>query len=190
MAGRKAARNSFLKEYLESIGKAALLTPLEELELAVLIAGGDPVARDQLIKANLRLVIRIARDYQGRGLPLEDLIEEGNLGLMRAAEGFDATYGNRFSTYANYWIKQSMQRALQNQTNPIRLPVHVLELLAKWKQKFNELQEQLGRRPTAKEVGSALGLSKIRMKLVRKASIFTGVQLEQQFFERGRSGNR
>ena len=130
---------------------------------------GDPYARDHMVKANLRLVVNIARGYLGKGLCLEDLIEEGNLGLMRAVEGFDGTMETRFSTYASYWIKQSIRRAVMNNGKPIRLPAYMVSLLSKWKRVSNGLTERLGRTPTPEEVGKALRLSKKKMGIVAKA---------------------
>src|SRR5262249_40556078 len=118
--------------YLREIQSDALLTADEERELAEAIARGDRDARARLIRANLRLVVKIARDYDGRGLSMDDLVGEGNLGLIRAAEQFDPRYGTRFSTYAAYWIKQSIRHALINTTAMIRLPAHMVVLLTKW----------------------------------------------------------
>ena len=122
----------------------------EERELAGRVAVGDPYARDHMVKANLRLVVNIARGFLGKGLCLEDLIEEGNLGLMRAVEGFDSTMETRFSTYASYWIKQSIRRAVMNHGKPIRLPAYMVSLLAKWKRASKILADSwprsLGRR--------------------------------------------
>ena len=121
---------------------------------------GDPYAREHMVKANLRLVVNLARGYLDKGLSLEDLIEEGNLGLMRAVEGYDGTMETRFSTYASYWIKQSIRRSVMNNGKPIRLPAYMVSLLAKWKRATAVLTERLGRAPTPEEVGKALRLSK------------------------------
>ena len=126
-------------------------------------------AREHMVKANLRLVVNIARGYLGKGLCLEDLIEEGNLGLMRAVEGFDGMMDTRFSTYASYWIKQSIRRAVMNNGKPIRLPAYMVSLLAKWKRVTTGLTERLGRAPTPEEVGQALRLSKKKVGIVAKA---------------------
>ncbi len=133
------------------------------------MALGDPYAREHMVKANLRLVVNIARGYLGKGLCLEDLIEEGNLGLMRAVEGYDGTMETRFSTYASYWIKQSIRRAVMNNGKPIRLPAYMVSLLAKWKRVTAGLTERLGRAPTPDEVGKALRLSKKKVGIVAKA---------------------
>ena len=130
---------------------------------------GDPYAREHMVKANLRLVVNIARGYLGKGLSLEDLIEEGNLGLMRAVEGFDGMMDTRFSTYASYWIKQSIRRAVMNNGKPIRLPAYMVSLLSKWKRATAVLTERLGRAPTPDEVGKALRLSKKKIGIVAKA---------------------
>src|SRR5579862_3820174 len=119
--------------YLREINETPLLNAQEERELARKIETGDSEARDRMVRANLRLVVNIARSYTGKGLGLQDLIEEGNLGLLRAVEGFDADMGTRFSTYASYWIKQSIKRALVNTAKTIRIPAYMVELLAKWR---------------------------------------------------------
>ena len=126
-------------------------------------------AREHMVKANLRLVVNIARGYLGKGLNLEDLIEEGNLGLMRAVEGFDGMMETRFSTYASYWIKQSIRRAVMNNGKPIRLPAYMVSLLSKWRRATAVLADRLGRAPTHEEVGKALRLSKKKMGIVAKA---------------------
>ena len=137
--------------------------------MAERVAVGDPSAREHMVKANLRLVVNIARGYLNKGLCLEDLIEEGNLGLMRAVEGYDGTMETRFSTYASYWIKQSIRRAVMNNGKPIRLPAYMVSLLAKWKRVTAGLTDKLGRVPTPEEVGKALRLSKKKVGIVAKA---------------------
>jgi RNA polymerase primary sigma factor len=169
LAQRRAQHGSPLETYLLEINDTPLLSSEEERELAGQVAQGDPFAREHMVQANLRLVVNIARGYIGRGLSLEDLIAEGNLGLMRAVEGFDGNLGIRFCTYASYWIKQSIQRALINQGKPIRLPAHMAKLLAKWRRVAAVLTERLGRTPEPEEVGRALGLSKKKLNLVTKA---------------------
>jgi RNA polymerase primary sigma factor len=158
-----------LQIYLHDINDTPLLSAREERELAERVAQGDPFAREHMVKANLRLVVNIARGYLGKGLCLEDLIEEGNLGLMRAVEGFDGMMDTRFSTYASYWIKQSIRRAVMNNGKPIRLPAYMVSLLAKWKRVTSGLTERLGRPPTADEVGRVLRLSKKKVGIVAKA---------------------
>lgn len=168
-AQRSGHRGSMLETYLHDINETPLLSAEKERELADQVALGDPWAREHMVEANLRLVVNIARGYVGRGLSLEDLIAEGNLGLMRAVEGFDGGLGIRFCTYASYWIKQSVQRALMNQSKPIRLPAHMAKLLSKWRRVAGVLTERLGRVPTPDEVGGALGLSKKKIAMVTKA---------------------
>jgi RNA polymerase primary sigma factor len=168
---RTAARRRWhsalgLKTYLEDIGATALLSHQEERQLAERIAQGDPHARDHLIRANLRLVVNIARGYIGRGLPLEDLIAEGNLGLIRAVESYDGRPGVRFIVYASFWIKQSIRRAVIMQGKLVRLPAHVAVLLSKWRRASETLTNRLGREPAAEEVGWALCLSKRKQSLV------------------------
>src|SRR3954470_15253817 len=166
---RDLKSHSPLQIYLHDINDTPLLSAHEERELAERVADGDPRAREHMVKANLRLVVNIARGYLGKGLCLEDLIEEGNLGLMRAVEGFDGMMDTRFSTYASYWIKQSIRRAVMNQGRPIRLPAYMVSLLAKWKRATAVLADRLGRTPTPEEVGKALRLSKKKKGIVARA---------------------
>src|SRR5436189_1650794 len=142
---RSASVQSPLETYLREINETALLNAEEEKQLAYRIETGDAEARDRMVRANLRLVVNIARGYVGKGLALQDLMEEGNLGLLRAVQGFDPGVGTRFSTYASYWIKQSIKRALVNTAKPIRIPAYMVELLFKWRRMAAELQESLGR---------------------------------------------
>jgi RNA polymerase primary sigma factor len=158
-----------LETYLREINETALLTAKEEKELARRIAEGEKEARDRMVRANLRLVVNIARAYAGKGLPLQDLIEEGNLGLLRAVEGFDPDMDTRFSTYASYWIKQSIKRALINSAKTIRIPAYMVELLSKWRKATAKLDDELGRPPTQEEVAKELGLPKKKLSIVRKA---------------------
>src|SRR5919204_1650951 len=139
---RSDAVQSPLETYLREINETPLLSADEEKELAYLIEEGNTEARDRMVRANLRLVVNIARGYIGKGLSLQDLIEEGNLGLMRAVEGFDATMNTRFSTYAVYWIKQSIKRALVNTAKSIRIPAYMVQLLSKWRQASAKLQDE------------------------------------------------
>ena len=166
---RDSNPQSPLQIYLHDINDTPLLNAQQERDLAAQVAVGDVFARDHMVRANLRLVVNIARGYLGKGLGLEDLIEEGNLGLMRAVEGFDGSLETRFSTYASYWIKQSIRRAVMNNGKPIRLPAYMVSLLAKWKRVTSHLTERLGRLPTPDEVGKALRLSKKKVGIVTKA---------------------
>ncbi|MCC6126122.1 MAG: RNA polymerase sigma factor RpoD/SigA [Pirellulales bacterium] len=158
-----------LETYLREINETALLSADDEYELAVAIGSGDIHARDRMVRANLRLVVNIARGYTGKGLGLQDLIEEGNLGLLRAVEGFDPAIGTRFSTYASYWIKQSIKRALINCGKTIRIPAYMVELLSKWRRASSRLAEELGRTPTPEEVARVLGLPRKKLPIIKKA---------------------
>ena len=158
-----------LETYLREINETKLLSADDEQELAVAIGNGDIEARDRMVRANLRLVVNIARGYTGKGLGLQDLIEEGNLGLLRAVEGFDPAMGTRFSTYASYWIKQSIKRALINTAKTIRIPAYMVELLSKWRRASTRLAEELGRTPTPEEVARVLGLPRKKLPIIKKA---------------------
>src|SRR5256885_5606062 len=158
-----------LETYLREINETPLLNAKQEKELARKIGVGDSAARDQMVRANLRLVVNIARGYTGKGLALQDLIEEGNLGLLRAVEGFDPSMNTRFSTYASYWIKQSIKRALVNTAKTIRIPAYMVELLAKWRRATARLQDELGRPPTQEEIALALDLPKKKLNIIKKA---------------------
>lgn len=166
---RGSGLQSPLETYLREINETALLTADEEKELARAIAVGDVRARDRMVRANLRLVVNIARGYTGKGLGLQDLIEEGNLGLLRAVEGFDPDMGTRFSTYASYWIKQSIKRALINSAKTIRIPAYMVELLSKWRRASVRLTDELKRNPTPEEVARLLGLPKRKLPIIKKA---------------------
>jgi len=166
---RGSGLQSPLETYLREINETALLTADEEKQLARAIAVGDVRARDRMVRANLRLVVNIARGYTGKGLGLQDLIEEGNLGLLRAVEGFDPDMGTRFSTYASYWIKQSIKRALINSAKTIRIPAYMVELLSKWRRASVRLTDELKRNPTPEEVARLLGLPKRKLPIIKKA---------------------
>jgi RNA polymerase primary sigma factor len=166
---RTDAVQSPLETYLREINATPLLSAQEEKDLAYRIADGDGEARERMVRANLRLVVNIARSYTGKGLGLQDLIEEGNLGLLRAVEGFDPAMNTRFSTYASYWIKQSIKRALVNTAKTIRVPAYMVELLAKWRRATSKLQDELGRPPTHEEVAYALELPKKKLSIIKKA---------------------
>lgn len=160
-----------IKIYLREIGQIPLLTPKDEIRLAARIKKGDKQARAQMIKANLRLVVKIAHDYSNFGLPLLDLISEGNIGLMKAVERFDPKKGGKLSTYAAWWIKQSIKRALANQAKTIRLPVHLVDKISKMKRAGHKLSEQLGREPTDQELADLLGLTRAKVAQLRTISI-------------------
>jgi RNA polymerase primary sigma factor len=161
--------HSPMETYLHDINETPLLSAAEEKDLAYRINDGDYQARDYMVRANLRLVVNIARGYTGKGLGLQDLIEEGNLGLLRAVEGFDPSMNTRFSTYASYWIKQSIKRALVNTAKTIRIPAYMVELLAKWRRATNQLTDELGRPPTNEECAKFLGLPKKKLNIIKKA---------------------
>lgn len=146
------SERSTIRTYLQEIGKTPLLKPSEEIELAAQIQAGSMRAREKMIKANLRLVVKIAHDYSNFGLPLLDLISEGNIGLVKAVERFDPAKGGKLSTYAAWWIKQSIKRALANQSKTIRLPVHLVEKISKMRRTAMEIEEELGRPPTDEEI--------------------------------------
>jgi RNA polymerase primary sigma factor len=173
--------SSVLDLYLGEIQRNELLSAAEEASLAAAIARGDAGARTRMIQSNLRLVVRIARDYAGRGLSLDDLIGEGNLGLIRAAEEFDPAFGTRFSTYASYWIKQAIRHALTNTTATIRLPSHMVNLLTKWRRAERSLARELGAAPNEEQVAVQLGLTDAQLELVRRAKRAGRLQLESNF---------
>jgi RNA polymerase primary sigma factor len=159
-----------LQLYLREIGRVKLLTLKEENELAKRIRRGDKQAREQMITANLRLVVKMARDYQGLGLPLLDLINEGNIGLMKAVQRFDPRKGAKLSSYASWWIKQAIRRALSNTSKTIRLPVHVVDTMAQVRKAEARLHETLGREPTDEEIADELGRNPRRIRQYREAS--------------------
>jgi len=159
------------QQYLRDIAKFPLLTPQDEVKLAKKIQKGDMEARALMVRSNLRLVVKIARDYSNFGLPLLDLISEGNIGLMKAVERFDPEKGGKLSTYAAWWIKQSIKRALANQSKTIRLPVHLVDKIAKIRRVSNQMTEELGREPTDDELAEELGLSPSKVSQLKIASI-------------------
>ena len=162
---------SNLQIYLQEIGKTALLTPDEEVTLARRIRRGDKAARDHMIKANLRLVVKIAMDYKDFGLPLLDLISEGNIGLVKAVERFDPRKGGKLSTYAAWWIKQSIKRALANQSKTIRLPVHLVDKISKMRKMAMLLSERLGREPTDEELAIELQIPTSKVAHLKSVSV-------------------
>jgi len=159
-----------LKRYMNEICQVALVTPEQEIELAKLIAAGDESARQRLIRANLRLVVKIAHDFKHLGLPLVDLISEGNIGLMKAVDRFDPSKGAKLSTYAAWWIRQYMMRALANQAKTIRLPAYFIQSLSRMNRTALQLTEKLGRQPTDAELAEAMELDEKTISRWRRAS--------------------
>ncbi len=162
---------TILARYMRDAVAEPLLTVAEEVELAARIQRGDEAARDRMIRANLRLVVKIARGYEGYGLPLLDLINEGNIGLMKGVERFDPAKGGKLSTYAAWWIKQSIRRALTNQSKTIRLPVHAMERLWEIRKVIQRFEAELGREPTNGELAAELGTTAGRIAAIREANI-------------------
>lgn len=168
---REYGGDTAFRLYIREVGETKLLTPQEEIQLARKIQRGDQRAREHMIKANLRLVVKIARDYEGLGLPLLDLINEGNIGLMRAVEKFDPKKGAKLSTYAAWWIKQSIRRALSDQSKTIRLPVHATDKLLSIRRTAMKLEEELGRTPTDEEIGAELDIPPKQVRQLQEAGI-------------------
>jgi RNA polymerase primary sigma factor len=162
--------DSSLRIYMREISKTPLLTTEEEADLAARIKRGDTEARTLMIKANLRLVVKIAQDYSNYGLPLQDLISEGNIGLMKAVERFDPAKGGKLSTYGSWWIKQSIKRALANQSKTIRLPVHMVDKIAKLRRITRMLTEASGREPTDEELCEETGISRKKLTMLKRAA--------------------
>jgi len=160
-----------LNRYLKEIGQISLLTPEQEIELAGKIKRGDAKAREQMINSNLRLVVTIAHDYANLGLPLLDLISEGNIGLTKAVERFDPTKGAKLSTYASWWIKQAIKRALANQSKTIRIPVHLGDKIAKVRRVSLQMSDELGREPTDDELAEELGIASEKLAQLRSIGI-------------------
>ncbi|MFZ0710648.1 MAG: RNA polymerase sigma factor RpoD/SigA [Terrimicrobiaceae bacterium] len=172
--------------YLREIAHIPLLTPEQEVKLACRIKSGDQQAHAEMVRANLRLVVKIARDYANVGLPLLDLISEGNIGLIKAIERFDPAKGGKLSTYAAWWIKQSIKRALANQTKTIRLPIHLIEKIGKMRRVSSQMTEELGREPTDEELADEIGFSSskvtaLKIAALRPASLDQPVQDGESF---------
>lgn len=161
-------RDHGLDTYLAGINEVPLLTPEEEIQLAERIQMGDLAAREHMIRANLRLVVSIAKNYMNRGLTFMDIIEEGNIGLMKAVEKFDPKAGYRFSTYATWWIKQGIRRSLINTVKTVRVPSYMTEIVSRWKATAMELNYRLGRQPTSAEIAQELGLPENNWNVVRE----------------------
>ena len=160
-----------LNRYLQEIGRIPLLTPQQEIELAGKIKKGDAAARERMINSNLRLVVTIAHDYANLGLPLLDLISEGNIGLTKAVERFDPAKGAKLSTYAMWWIRQSIKRALANQSKTIRLPVHLVDKVAKVRRVSLQMSDELGREPTDDELGEEIGIASDKVARLKSVGI-------------------
>ncbi|MBC8128301.1 MAG: RNA polymerase sigma factor RpoD/SigA [Gloeobacteraceae cyanobacterium ES-bin-144] len=163
--------DSSMKFYLREISKTPLLTIEEEIQLAERIKMGDEEARDHMIRANLRLVVKIAGDYSGYGLSMSDLVSEGNIGLMNAVERFDPEKGGKLSTYGAWWIKQSIKRALANQSKTVRLPIHMVDKIARMRRIASILAESLGREPTDEELATEVGLSRHQVAMLKQAAM-------------------
>ena len=161
-----------IKIYLREISGTPLLTVQEEIELSERIKQGDQKARAWMIKANLRLVVKIAHSYSNLGLPLLDLISEGNIGLIKAVERFDPARGGKLSTYSAWWIKQSIKRALANQSKTIRLPVHLVDKIWKMRRVSLQMSEELGREPTDEEFAEEIGISRAKLSQLKAVSIW------------------
>lgn len=169
-ASAPSGLKSDLQLYLNEINRVPLLTAEEERELGwAIINDNCPVSRERMIRSNLRLVVAIAKNYTNRGLSLTDLIEEGNIGLMRAVEGFDPAQGARFSTYASWWIKQAIKRALINARQPIHIPAYMVELIAKWKVASRELERELGATPSVEQLAERMELPVKKVRIIKRA---------------------
>lgn len=163
----EAVVDNSIKIYMREMGQFSMLSADEEIKLAHRIAEGDQSAKNELVEANLRLVVSLARHYQGCGLSYQDLIQEGNIGLIKAAEKFDVSKGFRFSTYASWWIKQALSRAIADQSRTIRIPVHMTENINKFKKTERELLSKLNREPKVKEIADAMGISEKQAKEIQ-----------------------
>ncbi|NIA21438.1 MAG: sigma-70 family RNA polymerase sigma factor [Anaerolineaceae bacterium] len=176
---------SGLQLYLREINRAQLLTPEQEQTLSRRLRKGDMRARDEMIRSNLRLVVNIAKNYCNRGLLFLDLIEEGNLGLLRAVEKFDPTMGCRFSTYASWWIRQAIKRSLMNSSKPIEIPAYMVEMIGKWRRATQRLEGELGRPPSIEETAKDLGLPVKKTAIVARVARAFSAPVRQSTAEGG-----
>lgn len=168
---RSQGARSAVEQYLREISEVPLLTPEEEVTLAGRIQRGDAKAREHMIRANLRLCVKIARDYENHGVPLLDLVNEGNIGLMKAVDYFDPAKGAKFSTYSSWWIKQAVKRAVANQSKTIRIPIHLRDRIAQFWRIQTLLHEELGREPSDEEIGDEMNLDATRIRKMRRAML-------------------
>ena len=176
---RSLGVRSPLEQYLREISEVPLLTPDEEVKLARRIQRGDKKAREHMIRANLRLCVKIARDYEHHGVPLLDLVNEGNIGLMKAVDYFDPTKGAKFSTYSSWWIKQAVKRAVANQSRTIRIPIHLRDRIAHFWRTHSRLHDELGREPSDEEIADEMDMPIARIRKMRRAMLST-ISLDAQ----------
>jgi len=176
---RNLGVRSPLEQYLREISEVPLLTPDEEVKLARRIQRGDKKAREHMIRANLRLCVKIARDYEHHGVPLLDLVNEGNIGLMKAVDYFDPTKGAKFSTYSSWWIKQAVKRAVANQSRTIRIPIHLRDRIAHFWRTHSRLHDELGREPSDEEIADEMDMPIARIRKMRRAMLST-ISLDAQ----------
>ncbi len=180
-----------IEVYLQEIGKYRLLSEEEEISLSISLQAGDKEAREKMIQANLRLVVSIAKCYNNRGLSLMDIIAEGNLGLLKAVERFNPESGRRFSTYASWWIKQTIRRALSSKVKNVRVPTYMAEMVSRWKRVSSELAQELQRAASPKEIAAEMSLNEEKAEAIQKAmgAAYSFIPLRRKKRgQRGRSG--